>query len=117
MTAAVILVSTTLPDREHATGLARALIRDRLAACVSIGAPVESIYHWRGKVETAKEVPVIIKTTRAQFAAVENAIRRDHPYELPEIVAVPILDGYPPDGYPPVDWIAAATAPARAPKA
>lgn len=113
MTAAVILVSTTLPDRELATGLAQALIRDRLAACVSIGAPVESIYHWRGKVETAKEVPVLIKTTGAQFAAVEAAIRRNHPYELPEIVAVPILDGYPPY----LDWIAAETAPAAAPRA
>ncbi|MEO6748945.1 MAG: divalent-cation tolerance protein CutA [Casimicrobiaceae bacterium] len=89
--------------------LANALVNDRLAACVSIGAPVESIYHWRGKVETAKEVPVTIKTCRDRYAAVEKAIRRVHPYELPEIIAIPVIDGYPPY----LAWLAAEAAPPR----
>ncbi len=107
MTVAAILVLATLPDRDTAGRLANALVRESLAACVSIGAPVESIYHWRGKVETAKEVPVTIKTRRDCYAAVEKAIRNLHPYELPEIVAVPIIDGFAPY----LDWIAAETAP------
>ena len=107
MTAAAILVLVTLPDREAAGQLAQALIRDRFAACVSIGAPVESIYHWRGKVETAKEVPVTIKTTRNRYAAVEKIIRTVHSYQLPEIVVVPVIDGFKPY----LDWIAAETTP------
>ncbi|HEV8501916.1 MAG TPA: divalent-cation tolerance protein CutA [Casimicrobiaceae bacterium] len=107
MTAAAILVLATLPDRARAEGLAESLVRDRLAACVSIGASIRSIYHWRGKVETADEVVLTIKTRRECYRAVESAIRRDHPYELPEILAVPVLDGFAPY----LDWIAAETAP------
>jgi len=109
LTAAAILILATLPDRDSALLLANALVNDRLAACVSIGAPVESIYHWRSKVETAKEVQVTIKTRRDCYAAVEKAIRRVHPYELPEIIAIPVIDGYPPY----LAWIAAEAAPPR----
>ena len=90
-----ILVLTTLPDAESARALARALLADRLAACVTIGAPVESMYHWRGAIETAHEVPVTAKTRGDLFADVAAAIRSRHPYELPEILAVPIDDGLP----------------------
>ena len=62
---------------------------------MTIGAPVESMYHWRGAIETAQEVPVTIKTRGDRFPAVAEAIRSSHAYELPEIVAVPILDGSP----------------------
>jgi periplasmic divalent cation tolerance protein len=86
--------------------LARDLLAARLAACIQIGAAVESLYHWRGEIETANEIPVAIKTRAALYPRVEAAIRQRHPYELPEIVAVPITDGLP--GY--VDWIAAETA-------
>ena len=72
MTAAAILVLATLPDRVRAEGLAESLVRDRLAACVSIGASIRSIYHWRGKVETADEVMLTIKTRRECYAAVET---------------------------------------------
>jgi periplasmic divalent cation tolerance protein len=109
LTAAAILVFTTLPDRERAERLAGALVRERLAACVGIAAPVRSIYHWRDKVETADEVTLTIKTRRDCYAAVEEAIRRDHPYELPEILAVPVSDGYAPY----LDWIAGETRPPR----
>lgn len=95
MPRAAILVLTKLPDRESAQALARALIEARLAACVSVGATVESLYHWRGEIEMAAEVPVAAKTTDDRYAAVEAAIRGVHPYELPEIVAVPIYHGLP----------------------
>ena len=65
----------------------------RLAACVTIGAPVTSMYHWRGAAETADETPLTIKTRAELFDEVAAAIRSRHPYELPEIIAVPISDG------------------------
>jgi periplasmic divalent cation tolerance protein len=105
LAAAAILVLTHLPDRESALALARSLLADRLAACVNVGADVESMYHWRGRIETAHEVPVAIKTLGDRYAAVEAAVRAHHPYELPEIVAVPVIDGYAPY----LDWIAAGS--------
>jgi len=105
LAAATILVLTHLPDRDAALGLARELVGGRIAACVNVGAPVESMYHWRGKIETATEIPVVCKTTADRFAAVEAAIRARHPYELPDIVAIPLSDGYAPY----LEWIAAET--------
>lgn len=93
MPAAAILVLTSLPDLPSARRLARDLVEARLAACVQIGAPVESLYHWRGRLETANEVPLAIKTSAAAWPRLEAAIRAGHPYELPEIVAVPLTDG------------------------
>jgi len=100
-----ILVLTTLPDQAQAEALARELLTARLAACIQIGATVQSLYHWRGKIETASEVPLAIKTRAGLYPRVEETIRRRHPYELPEIVAVPISCGLP--AY--LDWIAAET--------
>ena len=108
MAAAAILVLTSLPDGDSARRLARELVEARLAACVQIGAPVESLYHWRGRLETATEVPVAIKTRSAAWPDLERAIRASHPYELPEIVAVPIVDALP--DY--LAWIDAETRPA-----
>ena len=105
MAGAAILVLTQLPDLASAQALARALVEARLAACVSVGAPVESLYHWRGQIETATEVPVVVKTRAACYAEIEAAIRARHPYELPEILAVPVLDGFAPY----LDWLAAET--------
>lgn len=105
MPRAAILVLTQMPDRASAEALARALVEARLAACVSIGATVGSLYHWRGQIEMAQEVPVIVKTCADAYAAVQEAIRAGHPYELPEIVAVSITDGLP--AY--LDWIDAET--------
>jgi periplasmic divalent cation tolerance protein len=86
-------VLTTLPDRGAADALGRSLVEARLAACVSVGAPVQSIYHWRGSIETSSEVPLTIKTRADLFDAVAAAIRAAHPYELPEILAVPVCNG------------------------
>lgn len=101
-----LLVLTNVPDRETATRLGRALIERRLAACVNIGSPVTSLYHWKGVLETATELPLWVKTTRVRYAAVEQTLRELHPYELPEIIAVSITHGLP--AY--LEWIAHETA-------
>lgn len=84
---------TTLPDEEAARALARVLVESNLAACVTVGAPVESLYHWQGAIENAREVPLTAKTRADRYADVARAIAASHPYELPEIVAVPIIEG------------------------
>jgi periplasmic divalent cation tolerance protein len=100
-----LLVFTTLPDRASAERLAVELVDARLAACVNIGAPIDSLYHWRGTVEKATELPLTIKTTDERYAALEQRIRASHPYELPEIVAVPVVAGLGPY----LGWIADET--------
>ncbi len=90
-----LLVLTNLPDDASAQALARSLVSERLAACVNILAPCRSTYRWQGAIETAQETPVLIKTTAARYPALESAIRAGHPYELPEIIAVPIAHGLP----------------------
>jgi periplasmic divalent cation tolerance protein len=88
-----LLVVTNLPDRDAALKLAQALIEKRLAACVNVLAGCTSVYRWEGKLEQAQEVPVLIKTRAGRYAEVEAAIRSLHPYELPEIIAVPVVRG------------------------
>jgi len=87
------LVLTNLPDRAAAERLADEVIASRLAACVNILAPCRSVYRWKGEVQHDEEHPVLIKTSAERYAALEAAIRRLHPYELPEIIAVPIVAG------------------------
>lgn len=100
-----IIVLTNLPDEPSAQSLAEHLVSERLAACVNVLGGCTSIYRWQGQVETAREVPVFIKTRRSLYPAVEEAIRSRHPYELPEIVTVQIGDGLPPY----LEWLAAET--------
>lgn len=88
-----IIVLTNLPDRDAAVKLARSLVENRVAACVNVLGECVSVYRWKGAVESAGEVPVLIKTRAARFDEVEAAIRALHPYELPEIVAVPVVRG------------------------
>ena len=102
-----LLVITNLPDAASARTLAGVLVEMRLAACVNILAPCRSVYRWEGRIEDTEEVPLLIKTTAARYAELEAAIRARHPYELPEIVAVPIAHGLP--GY--LAWVGAATTP------
>lgn len=90
-----LLVFTNCPDQATAELLAAALVELRLAACVSILAPCGSVYRWQGVVERADEVPLLIKTTAERYAALEAEIQARHPYELPEIVAVPVDRGLP----------------------
>ena len=90
-----ILVISTLPHREQAEKLAHTLIEQQLAACVNVLPAVTSVYRWQGQVETANETIILIKTTMARYPAVEAAIKAQHPYELPEIIAVPVSTGLP----------------------
>jgi periplasmic divalent cation tolerance protein len=90
-----LLVLTNLPDRETAERLAGVLMEKRVAACVNILAPCRSVYRWKGAVQREDEHPVLIKTTAERYPALEAAIRAAHPYELPEIIAVPIEHGLP----------------------
>lgn len=101
-----LLVLTNLPDDKSAQQLAQALVEQRVAACVNILAPCRSMYRWQGKIEDSTEVPLLIKTTVSRYAAVEAAIRANHPYDVPEIIALRIDRGLP--EY--LAWIAAETA-------
>jgi len=87
------IVLTTIDTREAAAKLAHTLVEQRLAACVNIIGPIESIYRWQEKLESAGEFLLLIKTTAAQFCAVRDAVRQLHSYELPECVSVAIDDG------------------------
>jgi periplasmic divalent cation tolerance protein len=106
---AVLLVLANVPDDEVADRVARALVDERLAACVNILAPCRSVYRWEGRVERAQEVPLLIKTTQDRYQALERRLRELHPYELPEILA------WRPDGglsdY--AAWVIRETRPAR----
>lgn len=101
----VLIVLTNLPDVESADRLARQLVEQRAAACVNRLAPCVSTYRWQGEIETAAETPLLIKTTRSAYPSLEQAIRAAHPYELPEIVAVPVSQGLP--AY--LDWVGQET--------
>ena len=100
-----LLVLTNLPDRAAAERLADALIEKRVAARVNILAPCRSVYRWKEAVQHDEEHPVLIKTTAERYPALESAIRAAHPYELPEIIAVPVERGL--TAY--LDWVAAET--------
>ncbi|MGA9666023.1 MAG: divalent-cation tolerance protein CutA [Gallionella sp.] len=91
----ILLVITNLPDAASAEKLARSIIEERAAACVNQLAPCTSTYRWKNNIETATEVPVLIKTTQGRYARLEKLIREAHPYELPEIIAVPVTAGLP----------------------
>lgn len=88
-----ILVLTTTGSKDEARKIGRALVERRLAACVNIVPPVHSIYHWEGKIEEAEEWLLLVKTTRAGFERVREAILELHSYEVPECVSISIDDG------------------------
>jgi periplasmic divalent cation tolerance protein len=88
-------VTTTLPDQANAERLASVVVEERLAACAQVLGPVSSTYHWQGAVQRATEWYCHLKTTGARFPALQARIGELHPYEVPEIIALPILDGHP----------------------
>ena len=100
-----LLVLTNLPDLASAEKLARTLIESRAAACVNVLAACRSIYRWQGAVETADEIPLLIKTTAANYPRVEEIVRAQHPYDMPELIAAPITHGLP--SY--LGWLATET--------
>jgi periplasmic divalent cation tolerance protein len=101
----VILVFCTCPDAATADRLALHLVEQRLAACVSALPGVRSVYRWQGAIERATEVQLLIKSTRARFDALRDAIVSAHSYELPELIAVEASAGL--DRY--LDWVGDAT--------
>jgi periplasmic divalent cation tolerance protein len=100
MTDCVVVLVTT-PDADTAARIARTLVEEKLAACGNVLPGVRSIYRWQGKVEEAQETLLVLKTARARFKEIVDRVRALHPYEVPEVVAVPIEAGF--DGY--LDWV------------
>jgi periplasmic divalent cation tolerance protein len=89
-----IVVLITCGSQKEAAKIARTLVEARLAACANISeSPVRSIYRWKGKVESAREFLMIVKTSRTRFAALDREVRRLHSYDVPEIIALPIEKG------------------------
>jgi periplasmic divalent cation tolerance protein len=84
---------STFPDAETARKIGRTVVEERLAACVNLLPPVESIYRWKGEIETAQETMTIMKSTTWKYQLLEARIRELHPYEVPEIIAIRIQDG------------------------
>ena len=88
-----IVVLSTCASEEEARNIGRLLLDGRLAACVSVLPGIRSMYHWKGAIETSTECLLLIKTSREQFQGVSSAIKKAHSYELPEVLALPVLDG------------------------
>lgn len=86
---------TNMPDETSAQALANTLVTDKLAACVSILAPCQSIYTWQGKLENQREVPLMIKSLQHQYPQLEATILKMHPFELPEIISINVDGGLP----------------------
>lgn len=106
MESGIVIVSTVVDDKEAADRIARELVERRLAACVQVSAePVTSTYWWEGKVETAREWSLTCKTTASGAAACMAAIADTHPYDTPEVLAVPVVGGFGPY----LEWVAAET--------
>lgn len=91
----IVVVFSTFPDREVATRIAMTLVDENLAACVGMQPDFESIYRWEGKVETSKEVLAFIKTTAAAYPSLERRLKELHPYQVPEIMGVPVSQVHP----------------------
>lgn len=100
-----VLIISNFPDHESADALAKALIDQHLAACVNLLSPCTSVYRWQDNIESAAEIPVLIKTRRQHYDRVEQLIKMMHPYELPEVIMVPIMGGLP--AY--LQWVADET--------
>ncbi len=101
--AIVVLVTTPTPER--AAEIARALVEERLAACGNVVPGVRSIYRWEGKVQEDAEALLVLKTTRGRFEALRERVLSLHPYDVPEVIALPVEAG----SAPYLAWIAAET--------
>ena len=103
----VFVVLSTFPDADTAARVARTLVDERLAACVNLVPTVRSIYRWQGAISDDAEALAIIKTTADRYAALAARIAELHPYQVPEIVALPLAEGHPPY----LAWLAGQVAP------
>jgi periplasmic divalent cation tolerance protein len=100
-----ILVLTMLPNADAAAEMAKTVVNEKLAACANILPAARSIYRWKGKVEDANEVLVLLKTRHEHFDRIRARILELHPYEVPEVLAIPVEQGY----YPYLEWLARET--------
>ncbi len=100
-----LLVLSTCPDQATAERIAQLLVEEKLAACVNVIPDITSLFQWQGKLDRENEILLLIKTTAASYSALETLVRQQHPYELPEIIAVPIVDGL--NDY--LDWVSSNT--------
>ena len=89
------IILCTCPDKDTAEKIARSLVNDKLAACVNVLPEITSIYLWHEQIESAQELLLLIKADKSCYQAIETSIKKHHPYELPEIIAVPIENGLP----------------------
>ena len=101
-----VMVLTTLPADADGAAFARHLVEERLAACVNVLAPMESIYRWEGNVELETERQIVMKTSRDRVPALWDRVRELHPYEMPEFLILPIVDGN--EAY--LQWVADSVA-------
>lgn len=92
----VLLVMTNVPDQACADLIARAVLESKLAACVNCLPGVKSVYRWQGAIEDAVEITLSIKTTANRYAELQAAIKSLHPYQVPEIIAIPVTQGWEP---------------------
>lgn len=90
-----LLVLTNCPEQSIAETIAHAVVASGQAACVNILMPCQSVYRWQGRIETATEIPLLIKSTAENYTALEKIICQHHPYAVPEIIALPITQGLP----------------------
>ncbi len=102
MPAEFVLILCSCPDRDSANDISRALVEGRLAACVNQLPGMRSTYRWEDELRHAEEVLLLIKTQAKHFSQIERRIADLHPYELPEVIAVPVSDG----SRPYLDWVA-----------
>ena len=102
MSPEAIQVVTTTAERKDADALAKAVLQQRLAACVQVGGPIDSSYWWNGRLETASEWTLTIKTRRDLYPHLEKLLLAQHPYDQPEIIATPVVEISP--GY--LKWLA-----------
>ena len=105
MESALVIVNITAPSMEIAQLLAQSLVDQRLAACVNLVGPIQSVYLWQGSIHQDEEVLMIVKTRRAHMDAIAAVLKDLHPYDLPELIALPVVGGSP--AY--LDWVAQST--------
>jgi len=107
MASELVILLSNAPDMLLAKRIAHMLVEEGLAACVNLGAPGLSMYMWQGELEGTEEVPLVIKTTQARANAVIERIRELHPYDVPEVLVLPVLGGYGPY----LNWVREQTQP------
>jgi periplasmic divalent cation tolerance protein len=103
----IVQLTTTVDSKSRAIQLAETIVTERLAACAQVQGPIESVYWWQGKVDSATEWYCHFKTTKLRMEHLRTRVVKLHPYDVPEVIVVPVVDGHPPY----VNWVASDTRP------